>query len=149
MRALLTCVLALLALPAAAQATSVRISSGVLRYSVTSTAQSRMTVTQVPGTITVHAPAPTITPTSPCRAIDSHDAACPDSTVRSISIGGSTHADSFDVSAVGYPTTVSGSGGGDFVLGGLGNDTLNGGGGNDNLNGGVGADRLSGGDGDD
>ena len=148
-RALLISIVALLALPAAAQATSVRISSGTLRYAVSPSAQSRMTVTQVPGTIFVHDATATFTAVSPCVAIDSHNAGCPDRTVRSISISGGNLNDSFDVSAVGYRATILGNGGNDVLKGGLGNDTLSGNEGNDVLDGGPGADRLNGGHGRD
>src|SRR5205807_10032148 len=94
---------------AAAQATSVRIdSNGVLRYSVTSTAQSTMTLTQLPGTIFVHDATATFTASAPCQSTGPNDATCPDPTVRAISISGGNRDDRFDVSTVGYPATISG-----------------------------------------
>src|SRR5436309_2442285 len=143
MRALLLSISLLLAVPALANATSVRIASGgVLRYAVTSSAQSRMTLSQQPGTIFVHDPATTFSATAPCRKTGPNDATCPDPTVRSISISGSSHNDSFDVGTLGYPATISGNGGDDFIRGGLGNDHLNGNDGNDTIDGGPGADRI-------
>ncbi|MFL5885904.1 MAG: calcium-binding protein, partial [Thermoleophilaceae bacterium] len=149
MRALAISLGLLLAVPAAAQATSLRISSGVLRYSVTSTVQSRMTVTQIPGTIIVHDDLATFTATAPCRKTGPRDGACPDSTVRSLSIGGGNLNDTFDVSTLGYPATISGGSGDDLLHGGLGNDRLSGGNGNDAIDGGPGADRMTGGRGRD
>jgi len=77
MRALSISLLALLALPAAAHATSLRITNGALRYAVTSSAQSRMTLTQVPGDANRARPATTITSTAPCRSVGPNDATCP------------------------------------------------------------------------
>ena len=148
-RVFLIALVALLALPAAAQATSIRISGSTLRYAVSPSAPSRMNLTQVPGTIFVHEAVASFAATSPCIKIDVHTAGCPDRAVRSISIAGGNMNDSFDISAVGYRSTILGNGGDDFLRGGLGADTLSGNEGNDVLDAGPGADRLNGGHGRD
>jgi Ca2+-binding RTX toxin-like protein len=139
----------LLLVPAAAQATSVRIDRGTLRYSVSSGAQSTMTLTQQPGTIFVHDATAMFTASAPCQSTGSNDAVCPDPTVRAISISGSGGNDRFDVATLGYPATMSGNGGNDVFIGGLGRDRLSGGDGDDTLDGGPGPDRLAGGHGSD
>lgn len=154
-RALVLTLLTVAGIPSAAQAATLTLSGGVLRYTATPGGVSNVLFTESAGTITVTRPPSTDTDpftltgcsgtadTATCTGVQRIEVDAGDGSDRITATSGSP--------AVGIPVdmTILGGEGNDVLLGGGRNDSIDGGSGDDDIDGSSGNDVLRGGDGND
>lgn len=133
----------------AAQASSVRVTGGELRYVATPGETNLVDVTLSGGLLRVTDPGATIRAHHGCTRVGPHYAACRAAGVTSLFVDAGDGNDSVALDRVALPLMAQGGDGNDRLVGGGGADSLDGGAGDDTLQGGGGADHLQGGDGND
>ncbi len=134
---------------ATAQASSVRVSGGELRYTASPGETNLVDVTQGGGRLNVTDPGATIAARRGCTRMGPHYATCRGAGVSSVFVDLRDGDDSVALDGMLLPLTAQGGDGNDRLVGGGGADSLDGGAGDDTLTGAGGADELSGGDGND
>ena len=133
----------------AAQASSVRVSGGELRYTASPGETNLVDVTQGAGRLDVTDPGATIAAHRGCTRGGPHFATCRAAGVSSVFVDAGDGDDSVALDGVLLPLTAQGGDGNDRLVGGGGADSLDGGAGDDTLTGQAGNDMLTGGDGND
>ena len=141
------CLVALLLIASAAQASSVRVAGGALRYTASPGEANLVDVTQGGRLFHVTDPGATLSVRRGCTRVGPHYATCRVAGVSSLFIDVGDGDDSVALEGVLLPATEQGRDGNDRLVGGGGADILAGGAGDDTLQGGGGNDRLDGGDG--
>jgi Ca2+-binding RTX toxin-like protein len=131
---------------ASAQAASVRVTSGHLRYSAGNESNRLKVTTDPAGAIAFDDRAARITAGTGCRSTGRNTAVCSGSpgAITRITISGSGGNDVLEAPFMAVPLTLDGAGGNDTLTGGGAADTLDGDDGNDRLVGLGGNDRLQG-----
>jgi Ca2+-binding RTX toxin-like protein len=134
--------------PPAADASTVRVVSGKVRYVAGNEANRIQIVRGAEGAFDVFDPTTRIRASAGCQSTSRTSAVCRGD-IAGVSITARGGADRVDVSFLDVPATLDGGDGRDVLLGGSGNDLLDADAGDDQLFGGAGADELRGDDQDD
>ncbi|RKQ91407.1 hemolysin type calcium-binding protein [Solirubrobacter pauli] len=155
-RALVLTLLTVAGVPSAAQAATVTVDGGVLRYAPAPGKQSNLTVTEAGGVVTLRRETGDTDewPTGGTCTATATVATCP-GPIEKVEIDVGDNADRVTATlgqpAVGLPipTTITGGEGNDVLTGGARTDTIDGGSGDDDIDGSSGNDVLRGGEGND
>ncbi|MBJ7347600.1 MAG: calcium-binding protein [Thermoleophilaceae bacterium] len=133
---------------AAAPASTVGVTSGVLDFTAGSGQNNNVFVSVSGATYSITDSAAPLTAGTGCTSVSTNQVDCGSAGVTSIHIGGLDGDDTLRSSAS-VASVIDGGDGNDTLVGGSVADTLNGGNNNDTLDGGTGADALNGGAGTD